>query len=137
LFLFFLFFVLFCFILFCFVFNIGFFEFQNARDHYRKRVGHAYHRDLILRFIEVQALLILPIGPHFAEHIWKLLKKEGLAAKNARWPSAGEVDAQVLAQDEYIERVCSACIRKKSASKNKVERGGEDGNGGEGRKVIE
>jgi len=32
--------------------------------------------DLLLRFIEVQALLLAPITPHVSEHIWsEMLKK--------------------------------------------------------------
>ena len=36
--------------------------------------------DLIVRFIEMQALLMLPITPHLSEYIWTdLLHKVGLA----------------------------------------------------------
>ena len=47
--------------------------------------------------------------------------------RNARWPHAGAVDAETLAQDAYIERICTACQRKKSTSKKKVMRGEEEG----------
>lgn len=56
--------------------RVGFFELQSARDHYRtvlEGAGLPLHRDLILRFIEVQALLIAPICPHFAEKVLSLL----------------------------------------------------------------
>lgn len=34
------------------------------------------HRDVILRYIELQALIIAPIAPHWAEYIWlEVLKK--------------------------------------------------------------
>jgi hypothetical protein len=29
------------------------------------------HKDLVLRFVETQALLITPIAPHWAEYIWQ------------------------------------------------------------------
>lgn len=36
------------------------------------------HRDTILRYIELQALMLAPITPHWAEHIWlEVLKKVG------------------------------------------------------------
>lgn len=61
------------------------------------------HKDLILRFIEVQAIILSPICPHFAEKVWKLLGKSGLAIRDARWPVAGPVDSNALAQDTYLE----------------------------------
>jgi leucyl-tRNA synthetase len=53
----------------------GFFEFQATRDKYRELNLDGMHINLILRFIEVQALLLSPICPHVAEHVWKLLGK--------------------------------------------------------------
>ncbi len=64
-------------------YSIGFFELQSARDHYRTVTeSQEMHRDLALRFIEVQALLIAPICPHFAEKLWKLLKKDGTVSSD-------------------------------------------------------
>jgi leucyl-tRNA synthetase len=38
--------------------------------------GVGMHRDVILRYIELQALIISPITPHWAEYIWlEVLKK--------------------------------------------------------------
>lgn len=53
----------------------GFFEFQSVRDKYRELCLDGMHVDLVTRFIEVQALLLAPICPHVAEHVWKLLGK--------------------------------------------------------------
>lgn len=53
----------------------GFFELQAARDKYRELSLDGMHADLMLRFIEVQALLLSPICPHVSEHVWKLLGK--------------------------------------------------------------
>lgn len=83
---------------------IGFFEFQTARDHYRTVLeGSPFHKDLIVRFIEVQATILSPICPHFAEKVWKMLGKKGLAIVNARWIEAGNVDSDALAQDAFLE----------------------------------
>ena len=55
------------------------YDFSGARDFYREvtaAMGIGMHRDLILRYIELQALLIAPIAPHWAEYIWlEVLKK--------------------------------------------------------------
>lgn len=57
----------------------GFFELQAARDRYRELCGNPdlggdfMHKDLILHFIKVQTILLAPICPHVAEHVYKLL----------------------------------------------------------------
>jgi leucyl-tRNA synthetase len=48
----------------------GLFDYQNARNWYRDVTGDM-HRDLAIRFIETQALLMAPIAPHWAEFIWR------------------------------------------------------------------
>lgn len=54
----------------------GFFELQAVRDKYRElTVLEGMNADLILHFIEVQAVLLSPICPHVAEHVWELLGK--------------------------------------------------------------
>jgi len=83
----------------------GFHELQSARDHYRTVAEDVkMHRDLVLKFIEVQALLICPICPHFAEKVWKLLGKTGSVLK-ASWPSVGPIDKVALSKDKYIEDI--------------------------------
>lgn len=84
----------------------GFHDLQNARDHYRAVCeGSALpmHADLLLRFIEVQAVLIAPVCPHFAEKLWRVLKKEG-SVLHAKWPTvSGVTDKAALDQDSYLE----------------------------------
>jgi leucyl-tRNA synthetase len=57
----------------------GFYELQNARDAYREATaltGEGMHKDLVLMFIEVQALVLQPITTHWSEYIWRdVLKK--------------------------------------------------------------
>jgi len=84
----------------------GFFELQAARDSYRQNIGsfEAMNKDLILRFIEIQAIIMAPIIPHFSEHIWGLLGKTG-SVRKAKWPASEKVDTTVLAQFKYLETV--------------------------------
>lgn len=57
----------------------GFFELQAARDRYRELCGNpelggeCMHKDLILHFIKVQTILLAPICPHVAEHVYQIL----------------------------------------------------------------
>lgn len=53
----------------------GLFELQTARDEYRELSQSGMHRDLVLRYIEIQAVVLCPICPHITEYIWGLLKK--------------------------------------------------------------
>ncbi|KAF9947274.1 cytosolic leucyl tRNA synthetase [Modicella reniformis] len=85
----------------------GFYEFTAARDLYREAcllMEIPMNRDLIMRYIEVQALVMAPIVTHWAEHVWgKLLGKEGLVV-NARWPKTGPVDETALQEVDYLRR---------------------------------
>lgn len=51
----------------------GFFEMQAARDKYRELSLEGMNRSLVLKFIELQALLLAPLCPHVCEHVWILL----------------------------------------------------------------
>ncbi|XP_059482469.1 leucine--tRNA ligase, cytoplasmic isoform X2 [Neocloeon triangulifer] len=79
----------------------GFFELQAARDKYRELSHDGMHSDLILRFIEVQALLLCPICPHVAEHVWQLLGKKSSIVKE-RWPAEGSVDLAKVKASTYL-----------------------------------
>ncbi len=50
------------------------YDFTGSRDFYREVVAAAgirMNRDLILRYVEFQALLLTPIAPHWADYIWQ------------------------------------------------------------------
>jgi len=54
----------------------GFYELQASRDKYRElTLTEGMNKDLVIQFIEVQAVLLSPICPHVAEHVWQLLGK--------------------------------------------------------------
>lgn len=70
----------------------GFFELQSARDKYRELCGGAgMHVDLVFEFIRRQALLMTPICPHVAEHVWSLIGNTG-SILNAAWPEIGAIN---------------------------------------------
>lgn len=52
----------------------GLYDMISARDAYREAVTGAnvgVHRDVVRRYTELQALIIAPIAPHWAEYIWR------------------------------------------------------------------
>jgi len=81
----------------------GFFELQSAKDAYVVATeAEGQHLDLIMRFIEVQAILLCPFAPHFTQHIWKLLGKQGFV-QNAAWPTYTDINDMILKQNEYLQ----------------------------------
>ncbi|XP_050548694.1 leucine--tRNA ligase, cytoplasmic isoform X2 [Daktulosphaira vitifoliae] len=85
----------------------GFFELQAARDRYRELCGNPdlggdfMHKDLILHFIRVQTILVAPICPHVAEHVYQLLGNKDSVVK-ASWPQTQNVDSNLLESGEYL-----------------------------------
>ncbi|KAL2913766.1 cytosolic leucyl tRNA synthetase [Polyrhizophydium stewartii] len=118
----------------------SFYDMQAARNEYRKAVTgqginlhgaenevfEGLHKDLVLRFIEVQALMMKPITPHWSEHIYSELLKKPTSVMSARWPASNPVDESVLAAATYIRELGSK-IRsaEDAAAKKKTKKGGK------------
>eukprot|EP01012_Entosiphon_sulcatum_P061798 TRINITY_DN8766_c0_g1_i1.p1 TRINITY_DN8766_c0_g1~~TRINITY_DN8766_c0_g1_i1.p1 ORF type:complete len:1087 (-),score=221.84 TRINITY_DN8766_c0_g1_i1:64-3324(-) len=84
--------------------NTGLFLLSNNRDAYRQYVANQLHHDVILRYIEVQALLIAPIAPHFAEHVWSdILGRPGTVVTAAFPTPSQPVDISLLMSSKYID----------------------------------
>ncbi|XP_078481637.1 leucine--tRNA ligase, cytoplasmic [Ciona intestinalis] len=79
----------------------GFFEFQIARDKYRELSMDGMNRELIMKYIEVQTLLLAPICPHICEYVWGLIGK-GNSIMYAKWPVGGEVDDTLVKSSEFL-----------------------------------
>jgi leucyl-tRNA synthetase len=80
------------------------------------------HVDLARRWIRVQALLALPIIPHYAEHVWTTILGETSSVQHARWPEpTAPVDQLVLDGSNYVHatikraRDAEAVLAKKKA----------------------
>eukprot|EP00299_Pterocystis_sp_00344_P000261 c10078_g1_i2.p1 GENE.c10078_g1_i2~~c10078_g1_i2.p1 ORF type:complete len:1191 (-),score=384.34 c10078_g1_i2:29-3601(-) len=82
--------------------KVGFFDLSRLYGVYVVSLGDIPPlKDLVLSYLEVQALMLAPVTPHTCEHIWKLMGKSGYIV-NARWPELGEIDEIVLEQGEYL-----------------------------------
>ncbi|EGC36146.1 hypothetical protein DICPUDRAFT_78187 [Dictyostelium purpureum] len=87
------------------VVHLVFYQLLNARDHYKisaQYSNQAINKQLILKFIEIQAILFYPIAPHFSQKIFHLLNKGDIL--NARWPTPGPVHYIELKKDLYLKR---------------------------------
>merc|ERR550539_1557719 len=67
----------------------GWYNLQRARNFWRSN-STGLHKDLVMRYIEVQLILLSPICPHFCEFMWQSIQKMGFPAKgciiDAPWP---------------------------------------------------
>lgn len=61
------------------VLNTAFHELTNEFSQYKLNCGDTnVHADVVHRYLEVLTLLMMPLAPHFSEHMWQnVLKKEG------------------------------------------------------------
>ncbi|KAK3823986.1 MAG: leucyl-tRNA synthetase [Linnemannia elongata] len=105
----------------------GFYELTAARDFYREAcalMDIPMNKELFVRYLEVQTLVISPIVTHWSEYVWgTVLGKEGLIV-NARWPKAGPVDEKVLQEMDYLRRQL-ANVRAAETQANKKKKKGK------------
>jgi leucyl-tRNA synthetase len=77
------------------------YELTGARDFYREACtagGVKMHKDLIFKYIEMQALLMAVIAPHWSEYIWLEVLKKPSTIHNATFPSVPRVNAALSAK---------------------------------------
>jgi len=86
--------------------KFGFYELQSARDWYREVTSDVgMHADLIMKWISTSALLVCPIAPHFAEHIWSspTILNHTTSIQLALWPKPDKaVDRSVIESGLYM-----------------------------------
>ncbi|ETN58342.1 leucyl-tRNA synthetase [Anopheles darlingi] len=105
----------------------GFFEFQSARDKYRELCGaDGMHVELVLEFIRRQSLLIAPICPHVAEHIWCDLLGNKKSILFSSWPTVGAIDERKIKCSAYLmETAHSFRLALKNATQQGKAKGGK------------
>ena len=97
-----------------FALKAAFHDLTAYRDSYRSNVGQL-HADAVSRYLEVSTLLIAPLCPHYAQHLWtlcKLQQQRGVEfVARARWPSSTPVDLLLSRQMQYL-RDTNTAVRK-------------------------
>lgn len=86
------------------------YELTNARDFYREACsagGIKMQRELVLRYIELQALLMAVIAPHWSEYIWLEVLGKKTSIHSARFPDVGAADAALTAKRDYVRNTAS------------------------------
>lgn len=81
------------------------------------------HADLVKRYVELQALMLTVIAPHWSEHIWlEVLKKES-TIQNALFPSVPSTDAALTAAREYVRTTSSNILSAEGAQIKRLAKG--------------
>jgi leucyl-tRNA synthetase len=104
------------------------YDFIMARDFYREAsaaAGLKMHKDTILKYIELQALLITPIAPHWSEYIWLEVLKKPSTIQNERFPEVPLPDPALSATREYV-RITQSNITAARAGDEKKKAKGKD-----------
>ena len=98
----------------------GFYELQSTRDWYREVTADiGMHAGLVKYWIRTAALLVCPVAPHFAEHLWSGLLKEPKSIQLALWPEvSAPVERTILDSAQYM-RSTLKMIRDAEASMTK------------------
>ena len=82
----------------------GFYELQNIHDWYREVTSDVgMHADLVKYWIRISTLLVTPVAPHFAEHIWTEFLKE---PSPFSWPAGPNQDVPPIAPSSKPARTC-------------------------------
>ncbi|EIW72383.1 hypothetical protein TREMEDRAFT_70706 [Tremella mesenterica DSM 1558] len=85
----------------------GLYDFENSRNWYRlasdpDNGGPGMHRDLVLDYVRINALLIAPFTPHFSEYVWRKILGETTTVQLAKFPQpSAPVDPTTLQKAEY------------------------------------
>lgn len=105
----------------------GLFDFQTARDYYRDSVNNTIgmHKDLILKYIEVQALMLAPVAPHFAEYIYKEVLGNSGSVQTTRFPRASKPVSKSISDSLEYVRDLARSIRESEANVLKKKKGGK------------
>lgn len=79
----------------------GFFELQTARDKYLQLSAlEGVNFNLIMKYIDLQTILLAPICPHVSEHVRGIIGKGSVL--KASWPIVGEIDEVLIKSSQYL-----------------------------------
>ena len=80
---------------------------QGIRNSYRdacSKMGVPMTKSLLLRFIELEAVMLAPIVPHWSDNLWRFtLHKTQSLWKNS-WPAMQPVDAVLSRSNDFVKK---------------------------------
>ncbi|KAM3087412.1 cytosolic leucyl tRNA synthetase [Clarireedia jacksonii] len=106
------------------------YDFTGARDFYREAsiaAGVKMHKDLIFQYIELQALLLTVIAPHWSEYIWLEVLHKPSTIQNALYPVVPAPVASLTAARDYVRSTSSSITSAEAAQQKKKAKGKDIG----------
>lgn len=104
----------------------GLYDLTHARDMYREaatNAGVGLHKGVLLRYFEVQALLLAPIAPHWAEHIWLEVLQKPASIHYARFPCVPSPSPELSAATTYVRTTSSNITSSEATLAKKLSKG--------------
>lgn len=104
----------------------GLYDFTAARDFYReatKAAGIGMHLDLVRQYVELQALMVTVVAPHWAEHVWLEVLKKPETVQHARFPTVPEQKPELTAAREYVRGTSSSITSAEGAQLKRMQKG--------------
>ncbi|PNS15708.1 leucine-tRNA ligase [Sphaceloma murrayae] len=104
----------------------GFYDFTTARDSYRNATisaGIGMHATLVKRYIELQALMLTVIAPHWSEYIWLELLKKPDTIQNALFPTVPATDAALTAARDYVRNTSTSITQAEGQQVKRMQKG--------------
>ncbi|KZZ97013.1 leucyl-tRNA synthetase, cytoplasmic [Ascosphaera apis ARSEF 7405] len=104
----------------------GLYDFINARDFYRdicEATGVGMHRDVFLRYVELQTLLLAVVAPHWSEYIWLEVLKKPESIQKASFPDVPEEDYALSAAIAYVRSTSSSITSTEAGFAKKISKG--------------
>ena len=83
------------------------------------------HSSLVRKYITLQALVITPIAPHWADYIWSEVLKNTTppTIQNALWPDVSTPNPSLTAAREYVRTTSGAITSAEAAQQKRKEKG--------------
>jgi len=81
------------------------------------------HRSLVTRYIELQALILTPIAPHWADYIWQEVLDHKTTIQNALWPTVPAPNPSLTAAREYVRATSSSITSAEAAQQKRKDKG--------------
>ncbi|KAG9246455.1 leucyl-tRNA synthetase-like protein [Calycina marina] len=108
----------------------GLYDFTSARDFYREwsvAGGTTMHKDLVTKYISLQALLLAVIAPHWSEYIWLEVLHNPTTIQYELFPSVPTASPSLTAEREYVRLTASNITSAEAAMQKKKSKGKDIG----------
>jgi leucyl-tRNA synthetase len=104
----------------------GFYDFTSARDFYReitKSSGIGMHQDLVRKYVELQALMITVVAPHWSEYIWLEVLNKPSTVQNELFPDVAATKPELTAAREYVRATSGNITSAEGAQMKRMAKG--------------